>query len=140
MVLVDAPHVVGDAKLLGHIAQILVVADDAGDINLKFACLPAGQQVVETVAHLGNEDSHTGTLVAIVERELHLIALGIERGDIVVDLVARNEEAVQLPLNAHEEHAFNLIYVLIEVHNVTLVVCDEFRYLCDDALLVGAMQ
>ena len=90
VILLDAPHVVGDTELVGHVAQILVVAHDAGDVAIELACLPACQQVVEAVAHLTHEYRHAWALVAVIERELHLVALGIERGDIIIEFVARN--------------------------------------------------
>ena len=43
MVFLDAPHIVGDAELIGHIVQIFVVRHNAWDVTVEFSCLPAGQ-------------------------------------------------------------------------------------------------
>ena len=128
VVLVDAPHIVGDAELLCHIAQVFVVRHDARDVARELSGLPAGQQVVEAMAHLRDEDGHAGPLVAVIEAELHLVALGIERGNVVVDLLPGNEETVQFPLYAHEEHAVLTVNILIEIDDVALVVGNKFRH------------
>ena len=80
------------------------------------------------MTHLRDENRHPRTLVAVIERELHLIALGIERGDIVVELVAGDEESLELPFYAHEEHAIHLVYILIQVDNVAFVVGYKFGH------------
>jgi hypothetical protein len=92
------------------------------------------------MTHLGYEDRHAWTLIAVVETKLHLIALGVERRNVFVDFVAGNEKSLQLPLYAHEEHAVELVYILVKVYDVAFVVGYKFRYFCDDALLVGAVQ
>ena len=140
VVLVDAPHVVGDIELLGDVAQVLMVADDAGDIDSPLAGFVARQQVVEAVAHAADEDGHARALVGEVEVECHLVALRVECGKILLDLVLGDEEALQLPFNAHEEHAVLTIDILVEIDDVTFVVGDELGDLGDDARLVGAVK
>ena len=140
VVLLDAPHVVGYAELLGHIAQVLMVGDDAGNVHIILSGLPPCQQVVETVAHLRDEDGHAGPTVAEVEAELHLVSLSVERVNIFADFLAGDEEAVQLPLYAHEEHAVLAVYILVKVNDVALVVGNKLGYLRDNALLVGAVE
>ena len=102
--------------------------------------LPTSQQIVQAMTHLRHEDGHPRTLVAVVEREFHLIALGVERSDVVVKLVARDEEALQFPFDAHEEHAFHLVHILIQVDDVSFVIRDKFRHFRDDTLLIRAVQ
>ena len=74
------------------------------------------------MTHLAHEDGHSRTFVAVIQREFHLISLGIERHDVVVELVAGDKESLQLPFYAHKKHALHLIYILIEVDNVAFVV------------------
>ena len=139
MVLFNAPHIVGNAKLIGHIAQVLMVRHDTGNVAVELSCLPACQQVVETVTHLRNEDGHPRTLVAVIEREFHLVALSIKRSNIVIKLVAWNKETFKFPFYAHEEHAVYLVHILIEVNNITFVIGYEFCHLRYNALLVGTV-
>ena len=139
VVFLDAPHVVGNLELFGHVAQVLVVRHDAGYLTLIFTGLPACQQVVQAVAHLRHEDGHARTLVAVVERELHLVALGIQRADVFVYLVARYQETVQFPLYAHEENAVLAVNVLVEIDNISLIVGNKLGYFRYNALLVGAV-
>ena len=64
--LVDAPDVIGNAKLFSDIAQVFVVRDNARNVDIPLAGLPACQEVIQTVAHLRDEDGHARTLVAEV--------------------------------------------------------------------------
>ena len=81
------------------------------------------------MAHFRDEDSHAGLHVVEIEVEGDAIALRVERGDIFVNLVARNEEVVKFPFDAHEEHRVNRIHILVEIDDVSLVVCDKLCYL-----------
>ena len=106
-----------------------MVAHNTGDVNIELAGLPPCQQVVEAVAHTAHEDGHAWTLVAEVEAELHLVASDVERVDQLADLFAGDEERVQLPLEAHEEHAVLTVHILVQIDNVTLIVGYELGYL-----------
>ena len=75
-----------------------------------------------------------------LEAERNLVALGIQRRDIVGDLLAGNQEAVQLPFNPHEEHAVHLVHILVQIDDIAPVVGNETGHFRDDALLVGTMQ
>ena len=136
----DAPHVVGDAELVRDVAQVFVVGDDAGDVHVPFARTVAGEQVVETVAHLAHEDGHARLLVAEIDVGGHLVALLEELVDDFLDMVARNEEALQLPLDAHEQMPLDRVHVLVEIDDVSVVARDESRHVGDDALTVGTVE
>ena len=134
------PHVEGDIKLFAHVSQILVIADDARYLDVKFSGVVSCQQVVEAVAHLADEDSHAWLHVVEVEAACHLVFLCIERVDIFLYLVSWNEEVVEFPFYAHEEHAVLMIYILVKINDVSLIVGDKPCYFRDYARLVGAMQ
>ena len=140
MVLLNAPYVVGNAKLLSYIAQILVIRHDAGNVAIELSCLPTGQQVIQAMAHLRNENGHARTLVAIIERELHLIALSIERGDVIVEFVAGNQKTVQFPFYAHKEHAVLFVNILVKVDDVSFIIRYKFSHFRYDALLVRTVK
>ena len=140
MVLSDGPYVVGDVELLGDVAQVVVVADDAGNVDGPLAGLVAGEQVVEAVTHAADEDGHAGAYVVEVEAEGHVVAWGVECGDVLADLVARDEECVELPFYSHEEDAVLAVDVLVEVDDVALVVRNELGDVGYDALPVGAVE
>ena len=128
MILFDAPHIIRDVKLLGHIAQVLVVAHYAGYVALKLTSLPACQQVVQAMAHLRYKNGHTRTAVAEIKAKLYLEALLIERLNILLDFLAWYQKRVQFPLYPHKKHAVLMVYILVEVNNVSLVVRNEFCY------------
>jgi hypothetical protein len=91
------------------------------------------------MTHLGYEDRHAWTLIAVVETKLHLIALGIEGGNIFVEFIARNKESLEFPFYSHEEHAIYLVYVLVKIDDVSSVVGDKLSYFRNDTLLVRAV-
>ena len=91
------------------------------------------------MAHLRHEYRHPRALVAVIEREFHLIALRIKRRDIVVKFVARNEETFEFPFYTHEKHTVYLIHILVEVDNITFIISDKLSHFRDDTLLVRAV-
>ena len=139
VILVDRPDVVGDVELVRDIAQILVVADDARNFDVPFAGAVTREKIVEAVAHFAHEDSHARRFVAEIEIIRHLIALGVECPDDVVQLFARNEEVLQLPFDAHEKHIVQMIDILVEIDDVAVVIRDKARDLRNDPRGVGAM-
>jgi hypothetical protein len=139
VVLLDTPNVIGNAKLICYVPQILMVGDNTGYIAIEFSGLPTGKQIVKTMTHLGYEDGHAWTLIAVVETKLHLIALGIEGGNIFVEFIARNKESLEFPFYSHEEHAIYLVYVLVKIDDVSSVVGDKLSYFRNDTLLVRAV-
>ena len=140
MVLVDGPHIVGDAELFGHFPHVFVIADDARYVDIPFSRLVSCKQVEEAMAHLADEDGHSRTGVAEIKTERHVIPLGIECIDVFTNLVAWNEETLQFPFNAHEESSVLMVNILVQVHDVAFVVGDEFGHLRDNALLVRAVK
>ena len=138
-VLLDGPHVIRYVKLLCHVAQVFVVADDAGDVALQFACLVSCKEVVEAVAHLADEECHAWALVTEVEFELHIIALAVECLDIFLYLLIGDGEALGGPFHSHEEAVVHGVHILVEIYDVTVVGGDESCHLRYDALLVGAV-
>ena len=91
------------------------------------------------MAHLAHEDSHAGTLVIKVEIERHLVSPAVQGLDIFLYLIPRDEKFLQLPLYAHEEHTVFSIHVLVQIDDVSLVVCNELGHFRDDARLVRAV-
>ena len=92
------------------------------------------------MTHLAHENGHTWALVAIIEAELHLVTLCIERGDVIVEFVAWNQETLEFPFYTHKEHTLYLVYILIQVHNVTLIIGDKLGYFRNDTLLIRAVE
>ena len=139
-ILVYRPYIIRYAKLLSHIAQVLVVAHYAGDVALQFTSLVASQQVVEAMAHLAHEECHSRTLVAEVQLKLHLITLTVESLYVFLQFLVGNGEIIQLPLHSHEETVVHRVHILVEINDVTIIIGDETCHLRYDALLVRTMQ
>ena len=139
MVLIYAPYIIGYAKLIGHITQILMVRYNARNFTIKLTGLPSCQHIIQAVTHLADENCHTRTLVAVVQAEFHLITLRIQCSYVIIYLVARNHKPFEFPFYTHEKHALYLINILIQINNVTLVISNKLCHLRDNTLLVGAM-
>ena len=92
------------------------------------------------MVHLRHEECHAWLLVAEIEAELHVVALCIEGADILFEFLCWNKEFLECPFDAHEEVFFDMIDILVEVDDITVVVGDELGDFRDDALLVGAMK
>jgi len=92
------------------------------------------------MAHLAHEYRHSWTDIAEVEIERHVITLGIQYVDILLDFLTWDEKGFEFPFNTHEESAILVVDILVKVDDVALVVGNKLRYLRDDALLVRAMQ
>ncbi len=139
VVLRDGEDVVGDAEALRHRLHVRVVADDERYVHVPLPHRVARQHVVEAVAHLGHEDGHARLHVGEIDAVRHAVLLRVERVEVVVNLLARDVEAVKLPLQTHEEDAVGAVDVLVEVEDVALVDGDETGHLGQDARAVGAV-
>ena len=60
--------------------------------------------------------------------------------DVFLDLVPGNEEALKLPLDAHEQHPVLPVHVLVQIDDIAAVVGDELGDFGDDALTVRAVE
>jgi hypothetical protein len=92
------------------------------------------------VTHLAHENGHTGLHVVEIQIERHLKTFRIQHSDALVYLVPGNEETIEFPFNTHKEDTILAVNMLVQIHNIALVVRDEFGYLTNDALSVGTMQ
>ena len=117
-----------------------MIADDTRNIDIPLSRLPSCEEIIETMAHLTDEDSHTRTYIAEIEMESHLIALSVESVQIVLNLISRNQEVLQFPFYSHKEHAILTVNILIEIDDVSIIVGDELCQLRDDSQLVWTVQ
>ena len=90
VVFVDVPDVIGDRELFGHVAEIFVVAENAGDLDVPFSGFISRQQIIEAVAHFADENGHSLGFVAKIEVERHLVTDGVKRGEDILNFVAWN--------------------------------------------------
>ena len=127
------------AELLGHGFEIEVIADDQRDLGLELSHPVPQDDVVEAVDMFRDKEGHPGLHVGEVERALHVEFLG-QRIEGLEDLPPGDVEALELPLDPHEEDLGALRRVLGGVNDVAAVAEDEVRHRGDDPLLVGAGQ
>ena len=134
----DGEVVEGDAEALGRAPQVLAVADDQRDLDIQFTRLAAGQEVVEAMPGPGSEDGHARAPVAVEQLPAHVERGGEVRLEDRGELRVAEPEAVELPLDTHEEHPALRIDVLGEVEDVPAVAPDELGDGRHKAWLVGA--
>ena len=89
----DLVAAVLDAEVARDRRQVVVVADDERYLGLELAHLPAGEQVVEAVRQLGDEDGDTRGAVGEVKAPGHTKTLGY-RLERLLYLLPRDGEAV----------------------------------------------
>jgi hypothetical protein len=113
-----------DAEALRRRPQRLVIGDDDRDVHGQVAGFVAGEQVVEAVVFLRDEQGDALALAGEAEAHLHLMAArhGLQAG---LDLLFFEREVFQAPLQAHEEGVLLRVDVLLEVDDVALMREDE---------------
>jgi len=134
------PYVERNAEHLSDITKVLVVADDAGNLNIPLTGLIPGEKVVETMTHLRDEDCHSGFDVTEKDIEIHLVTGGEHSFEVLLYLLTGNEETVKFPLYPHKKDFVLVIDILVEIYDISAVVCNEFRYIRDNSLTVGAVH
>ena len=111
-------------------AEDFVIADDEGNFRSEFPGIGPGEEIVEAMWFLGNEEGETVFLVGEMKRPLHLPWLGDVLED-STEIFAGNAEALHLPFDAHEEHTRLSIGVLVQMHDVAAIFVDEIRHTTD---------
>lgn len=138
--LVNRKTVVRDAETLSHRAEIFVVADYAGDINIPLTGGITRKYIEKAVILLAYEQSHLRLHIAEIETELHLIFLGEQSLEIFLNLLAGNGEAVKLPLQPHEKDLIDPVHILVSIYDIAVIDGDEIRNFRHNALSVRTMK
>lgn len=125
-----------DPVALSEGGVVGVVRHDDGDLHAQLAGLHAEEQVVETVADLGDHDEDTGLAGDGTNIVVHLVLGGelVESLDEVLGGLCLGRAKV----NTHEEALGDGIGELLEVENVVLVGGKDASHGIDDAGLVRA--
>ena len=116
-----------------------MVADDEGNFRAEFPGIGPGEEIVEAVRFLGNEEGEAMFLIREMQRPLHFPWLGdvLENASKVF---AWNAETLQLPFDAHEEDTGFRIGVLVQMHDVAAIFVNEIRHTTHQSGLVRAMN
>ena len=138
--LVDREAVVRDSEALGNWAEVLMVAYYAWDLHLPLTRSVARKNVEEAMVLLAHEKSHPRLHVAEVDSEFHIELLREDGTEIFLYLIARNGEALELPLQPHEQDVVDPVHVLVCIYDVSVVDGDEVRDLSHDTLPVRTVQ
>ena len=120
-------------------AEDFVIADDEGNFRSEFPGIGSGEEIVEAMWFLGNEEGETMLLVRKMKRPLHFPWLGDVLED-TAEVFAGNAEAFHLPFDAHEEHTGLSIGVLVQMHDVAAIFVNEIRHTTDQPGLIRAVN
>lgn len=129
-----------NVELFAYNREVGVVADDKRNFDVPFAGGVACQQVVDAVRHLRDEDSHALNAFGKADVERHVVALGVERVEVVADFLFGDDKVVEFPLDAHIENPVVAVDVLVEIYDVAAVFVDETGDNGNDARLVGTVH
>ncbi|PCD30510.1 hypothetical protein AU210_010191 [Fusarium oxysporum f. sp. radicis-cucumerinum] len=125
-----------DSVALGEGGVVGVVRHDDGDFHAQLAGLHAEEEVVQTVADLGDHDENAGLAGDGADIVVHLV-LGSELIE-SLDEVLGGLGLGRSKVNTHEEALGDGIGELLEVENVVLVGGKDASHGIDDAGLVRA--
>lgn len=65
-----------NAVPLGERTHVVMIGNDADDIAIQLACLPAIQQIHQAVGFPGNHQHHAAALLGVYQRPLHVEFVG----------------------------------------------------------------
>ena len=130
---VDGKMVKRNAKHIGVALHLGVVADDDADLGVPLPDHAALHDVEEAVGRFGHEHGELIDLVAEAQFEVHIELFTDQRAEVFFDGASGNQEVFQVPLDAHEEHAVELVDALVHPDDVTSVGQDKAGYFVDDA-------
>ena len=110
----------GNAKAIRGGTQRVVIGDNERDVHGQVARLMPGEQIVQAVVFLGDEEGDAFALAGEVQTHLHFMPArhGLEP---VKDLRLLQGEVFQVPLQPHEESILIRIDVLLQVDDVPFV-------------------
>ena len=109
--------------------QIRMIANNQRYFNIPLSCRITRQHVKQAMRHLRYKNSHTRLVIREIQPETHAVFLCIQRIDIFINLLFRNEEVLQFPLDPHKENILDMIYILIEIYNIPFIYGYEVRHI-----------
>jgi hypothetical protein len=114
-----------DAIHLSKRFEVMVVADDEGDVHCQFATFPTPEQVGKTMIELGDKDTSAFALSRVVNAPLHVECFS-DGTKCLRKVWWTQREAILGEADAHKEGAVVMVCgVLVGLDNITLMFEDE---------------
>ena len=130
-------HVVeGDAVPFDETLEGVVIGDDAGNLDVQFLGLPAGQQIVEAVLLLGHHHHNALLHRAVTDLPVHLQRLGYG-GEAAAEFRQHEGQGIGLDLDAHEVATGKIVGMETGFEDPAAMLGNEAGDAGDDAHLVG---
>ena len=100
----------------------------------------ASQHIKKTMRQLRNENCHTRFYIRKIKAEIHFVLLAVKCSEIIFNLFLGNQQVFQFPFNTHEEDVLYMIYILIQIDNISFVYRNKVCHFCKDSRFVGTVQ
>src|SRR5574344_132008 len=117
-----------------------MITDNTWYFYIPFSSFVSGKQIIKAMAHFTYEYSHARFYVIEVEMESHIVSLCVEGINIFVYLLTWNKKIIKFPFNTHEKYFIYTVNILVQIDDVSHIVCDKLCNLGNDTLLVWAVQ
>ncbi len=122
------------------VLEVRVVADDDRNVHGPLSGLPAGEEVIQAMAVLRDEDRQTQAPACMLQPPTHVVWPGHFGGEVPLEKLDGVWVGRRRPLDPHEEHAALGVHVLVQVHDVAVGLADEGGHRGDQAFAVGAVD
>ena len=135
----DRDKLEGDAVEAGQLFRVAMVGDDERDFALELAGAPALEQVGHAMQVLRAEERDAG-LVSGCELPAHAELYRKGREGRLEGFKIKSVEAVERPLDAHEEEALFVVLVLVCVENIGAALIEQAGDTGNQAFAIRAVD
>ena len=129
-----------DTETFGYMLQIGVVAYYKRYLHIPLSGCIASQHIKKTMRQLRNENCHTRFYIRKIKAEIHFVLLAVKCSEIIFNLFLGNQKVFQFPFNTHEEDVFYMVYILIQIDNISFVYRNKVCHFRKDSRFVGTVQ
>ena len=117
----DREQIERNSETFCYVLQIRMITYNKRYLYIPLSCRIPGQHIEKTVRQLGYENSHTWFYIREIKTKIHFIFLPVECSEIIFNFFLWNQKIFQFPFNTHEEDVLYMIYILIQIDNISFV-------------------
>ena len=138
--LCDRKQIERNSEPLCYMLQIRMVTYNKRYFYIPFSGCISCQYIEKTMWQLGNENSHTWFYIREIKAKIHFIFLPVESSEIIFNFLLRNQKVFQFPFNTHKEYVLYMVYILIQIDNISFVYRNKVCHFRKDSRFVGTVQ
>ena len=136
----DREQIERNSETFCYVLQIRMITYNKRYLYIPLSCRIPGQHIEKTVRQLGYENSHTWFYIREIKTKIHFIFLPVECSEIIFNFFLWNQKIFQFPFNTHEEDVLYMIYILIQIDNISFVYRNKVCHFRKDSRFVGTVQ